>query len=634
MKNLLLLLTLIIGSSALAQSDLFVRPTPSGGDNYIYVKDQIIYVEDDVNLQVNNNAATEASIYLRDRAQLIQGTNSANTGTGFLSVYQDSYSDSFDYNYWASPVGNPTTLGGGAIAGNKRYGIKSLKDSIGATNYRENITTSGYNGAGSGLGNGALQLTISNRWIHKYESDAAGWSRIFNADNISAGYGFTMKGTNVTPAGGDQFQDLNNQRYDFRGRPNNGDIVIPMTANGFVLSGNPYPSALDLVAFYNDNPDINSIIFWDEDRSINSHFYRDNQGGYGSWTVNGTNPGGIYTVPTFMNHDNSGNPTTPTATVGQMYNRSVSPIGQGYFLVGEPGIIGSASITYNNSHRVYFKETEDQTGGSVFHRPGGTTQNVQDPNNEIVNRPETESQGSMFRFYTIFGNSHFRDMILFLSDETTDGHDRGYDVYHPADGGGTDISFPITASDGVERQYVMQGVPYVPKKFIPVTIKVSTSREKILIKGIEESNLPGDAYFYDNTTRRPQLISGGNSAGVKLSQGIYKDRFFIVFSGDKGKGTTPTFNDEAITEINDLKQNVDFFQNNRASQLEVTNPDRLNITQANIYDMGGKLVVSKNNIGEESKFNIATSNLSDGVYLVKLTTAENVILDYKMTVTN
>ncbi|MFC7357367.1 T9SS type A sorting domain-containing protein [Jejudonia soesokkakensis] len=637
MKNLLLLLTLIIGSSALAQSDLFVRPTPSGGDNYIYVKDQILYVEDDINLQKNNTTATEASIYLRDRGQLIQGTNSANTGTGFLSVYQDSYSDSFDYNYWASPVGNPATLGGGAVSGNKRYGIKSLKDSIGATNYRENLLTAGYNGAGSGLGSN-IQLSISHRWVYKYENDATGWSRIFAADNISAGYGFTMKGTNVTTHS-NQYQDPNNQRYDFRGRPNNGDIVVPMTADGFVLSGNPYPSALDLVAFYNDNPDLNSIIFWDEDRTINSHFYRDNQGGYGSWTVNGTNPGGIYTVPTFMNHDNSGNPTTPTGDVGQSYNRSVSPIGQGFFLVGEPGISGSVPITYSNNHRVYVKEDSDHTSStnpSIFHRPGQTNGNNQ--NNEVGTRPETTTRGSIFRFYTVFGESHFRDMILFLNDDTTDGHDRGYDVYHPSDGGGTDASMPITASDGVERQYVMQGVSFKVedrRKMIPLTIKVSGQNYRVKIQGVEEVNLPGNVYFYDSQTNNIQLISGGDFGGLMLSPGTYKNRFYIVFTMSKGRSSKPDFGiEEAITEITTLKQHVNFFQNNRVSQLEVTNPDRLNIAAANIYDMGGKLVVSQNNIGEESKFNIPTSNLSDGVYLIKLTTAENVIIDYKITVTN
>jgi hypothetical protein len=632
MKNLLLLLVLFIGSSALAQSDLFIRPTPSGGDNYIYVKDQILFVTDDVELEKNAAGTTEASIYLRDRAQLMQGTNTTNKGDGFLSVFQDSYSDSFDYNYWASPVGVPNVT-----AGNRTYGIKTLKDSLGVTNFRENALTSGYNGAGSGLGSN-IQLTVSHRWVYKYVNDASGWSRIYSNNSISSGYGFTMKGTNVTAAGGDQHQDSNNQRYDFRGRPNNGDIVVPLAANGYVLSGNPYPSALDLVAFYNDNTDLNSIIYWDEDRSINSHYYRDNQGGYGSWTVNAGNPGGIYTVPTFMNYDDSGNATTTAGTVGQTYQRSVAPIGQGYFLVGEP-TVSTGSVTYTNSQRVFVKEdTNPITTASVFHRPdGSSTQNGTDTAEGIENRPENESEGSMLRIYTVFGESHFRDMVLFLSPETTDGHDRGYDVYHPGDGGGTDAFFPITASDGVERQYVMQGVPLIEnqRKFIPLTIKVASSTYKIEVKGVEEVNLSADAYFYDSLTDRAELISGGGSAGVRLSPGVYKNRFYIVFTHDRGRGITPSFGTEdAIAEINDLKQNVDFFQNNRASQLEVTNPDRLNITVANIYDMGGKLVVSQNNIGEESNFNLPTSNLSDGVYLVKLITAENVIIDYKMTVTN
>ena len=50
--------------------------------------------------------------------------------------------------------------------------------------------------------------------------------------------------------------------------------------------------------------------------------------------------------------------------------------------------------------------------------------------------------------------------------------------------------------------------------------------------------------------------------------------------------------------------------------------------------MSGKLVISEKNIGTVSNFSFSTANLSDGVYLVKLTTIDNVDIDYKITIYN
>lgn len=77
MKNLLLFTAIALASPAIfAQSDLYVQPNGSNS-SYVFVKDQIIYVEDDINLQANPTGDEEASIYLRDGAQLIQGASGA-----------------------------------------------------------------------------------------------------------------------------------------------------------------------------------------------------------------------------------------------------------------------------------------------------------------------------------------------------------------------------------------------------------------------------------------------------------------------------------------------------------------------------------------------------------------------------
>ena len=90
----------------------------------------------------------------------------------------------------------------------------------------------------------------------------------------------------------------------------------------------------------------------------------------------------------------------------------------------------------------------------------------------------------------------------------------------------------------------------------------------------------------------------------------------------------------ATDAIDAVKASVDFYQNNPYKQMEISNPERYNIESALIYDMSGKLVVNKTNIGTESRFNIATSNLADGVYIIKLTTTDNIDIDYRMIIQN
>ena len=61
---------------------------------YIFVIDEIVFVEDDINLNKANS-----KIYLRDEAQIIQGTGTTgNSGVGELSVYQESNVGEHKYN--------------------------------------------------------------------------------------------------------------------------------------------------------------------------------------------------------------------------------------------------------------------------------------------------------------------------------------------------------------------------------------------------------------------------------------------------------------------------------------------------------------------------------------------------------
>lgn len=630
MKNLLLSLALlIVASSTYAQ--LYVSPNASTTtDAYIYVDDEVLFVEQGIDLTKNDNvAATKASIYLRNDARLIQGTTStANTGTGFISVYQDSNSDAYDYNYWCSPVGRP--IG----SGNQNFGSSGFFDVVDLTDSNSAAMTNNRNGYSSPL------LTISKRWFYRWNPSTQNWSANGTGNNVTAGYGFIMKGTDVT-VHTDPYNDPQNQVYDFRGRPNNGDMVIDTqtgvafrdgTFYDYSLTGNPYPSALDLNLVFNDLTNfgiIDSFRFWDEDRSINSHLFSANKGGYSTWIPGPGDPymtGGQFTLPMFYNYDSSGDPTTQTGTAAQRYERLFAPIGQGFMIKAN----STSSITIKNAHRVDVKE--GAVNGSEFRGPtisdsgDSTTAGGGDTEPNFIN------DVPRIRIQTHFGEgSHFRDMLLMFDPSATDEYDIGMDATHPMDGGVAEAYFPIGNSTDTYKNLVMQTVNFQQDMRVPIAF-VLDEEMKFVVNGLEIVNTPFEkAYLFDNVNATYQEISDDKDANQFLPAGTYTDRFYIVF---RGNFQDRNQDNPIVDAQNEFLGNVDFFQNNPNTQLEIDNPEGYDLKEVNIFDMSGKLVLTQTNLGTQRRLSFPTANFSDGIYLVKLTSVDNFIADYKITVFN
>ncbi|RFN58043.1 T9SS type A sorting domain-containing protein [Marixanthomonas ophiurae] len=641
MKHLLLSLIVLSSVGVTAQADLFVRPTAVGTstDSYVYVDDVVLYVENDVNLQRNNNIETEGSIYLRNRAQLIQGSETArNTGNGFLSVYQRAEdSDQWTYNYWCSPVGvaNATTNINSDFGVGSFYDIQ-IGDPDEITYSEPTLLTTNINGSST------PSLTISKRWIYIHPDGfeaSTDYDKVNGANIIGPGVGFTMKGVNEFPVGGSPTDNYGEGfQYDFRGRPNTGEIVIPVVYNTtlstgeYTLSGNPYPSALDLNHLWYD-PDnagkLESIKYWDEDKTSNSHFYHENAGGYGSWVPMGDDPDGtqpgMYSRPLFNVWNGNGDIVTGGSQGGPTgLQKRFAPIGQGFFFV--PSNSGD-NIHIKNEHRRFIKYGDNN---SIFRRPereGDDTTTLKDnPGNEEFVLAEKDPRVPHFRINVFFDKSHVRDMVLAFSDDATDGYDNGYDAKSPMDAT-SDAYFPV-GQDNNKKPYVINTIPFDVQKQIPISFKLDKGF-KFWLETVEEVKVSGKrAYIYDSMENTYQEITNGKSATYNLDAGTYDNRFFVVFKGDS----------ELTAYVGETQgraqEQVDFFQNNNLGVLEVTNPEGYNIKQALVFDMTGKLVYEQMNIGAEKNFSFPTSNLSDGVYIVKLKTTDNIDISHKTSVYN
>ncbi len=706
MKNLLSVVLLTLGFTLTASAQLFVQPTPNAtaddDPTYIYVNDTFLYVNEDVEL-VKNQATTGGELYpsiaLRNQAQLLQRDDTrANSGTGNISVYQEGTTDNYDYNFWASPVGLATdnetiSLGGSELVngptadagGNGNFSHQDTKRIIEspATVLTSNVvlTSASYNGTSN---NGAL--TIAQAWIYSFKSseEYSQWESLNQTTQLPAGWGFTMKGvsgddttdvgeaTENNPVGSDQ------QRYDFRGRANNGTINnVLVGPNKVSLVGNPYPSAMDLSYFLLENSQSGSIVyqsslngnitipnarevttgiayFWESDPAVDSHNIASYVGGYGTFSpMSSPFTEGMYVEATYHTYNVLGESTGNTGdSAGDSLERRFTPIGQGFFVAGaDVADQEQEEIIFSNRHRIYVQEGNNSDFRSMNTDVEEAVAGIGiDSYYGDVNNMDTFGQ---LRIAVGVNDTYTRQLGLGILDWATEGFDPSMDAENigilP-----TDASFDIEGAMGtaVDNGFVINGIPYDKYQWVPMMVKAEGPTE-FKFKVFETKDFPYEnVYLYDRLTNEFHDILNGEVL-YTLLEGDYRERFYVRFSQeaeeededdtvDTDEETTEetidnedlSVDEQAPFEGESILEKFTIVQNNTAGQLEIYNPENRNIQDVSLFDLSGKQVFKEINIGDKNEFIFGTRNLATGIYVVQFTLESGLRKGRKVSVNN
>lgn len=590
MNSKTLNITLLLVAGYLFQGQVYSQDMYVKANTFIYASNQYVYIKDDLEL----NAAT-SNFYLRNDGQLLQGTTgaSANKGVGSLSVFQEGTVNNYQFNYWCSPIG-----GNVATAGNSPFGITQLGRPTSIIETTAATATSTYDGTAS-------PLTIASYWINKFLvnlSSYSDWVPVGSAATINSGEGFTMKGSSGTDAtwvGGVQNNpDEKKQRYDFRGKPNDGTIVIPVLPGEWTLTGNPYPSAIDLQAFLIGELNCTgTAYFWEQDKTVNSHYLADYKGGYGTYSLLN-----VYVRAPFYSYDGAGNPITAVQTgTGGDYQRKYAPIGQGFMIEGY--VTATGNVQMKNSYRVFVKE--------------GVANNSEFAKIKNVKTTTAASTADLpqIRFNTLLDNGPVSQMVLAFDPTSTDGVDRA-DSYSPNDGPANNY-FVI---DG--NEYIIEVMPFDIDKKIPIGFRnYAEANYKITVN--EMLNIPEvtDVYLHDKTTDFYHDIKN-SFYDLTLPAGTHNTRFEITFKN-------------ATLEVDDIESPRFLVQqDNLKKNLIITNPLQLDLAACSLYDVVGRLIFTKNNLGTDSSYTFPTSNLSNGIYIVKLSSNNKIGMSKKIIIKN
>ncbi len=600
MKNSYLIFLLFIFPISF-RAQVFIKD-----NTFVYNKGGLVYTKGNVELNGANS-----NFYLRNEGQLIQGTTSTSTnkGIGKLTVFQEGTSNNYAYNYWCSPVGNAS-----ATSGNEDFGITML--SVPTTNVSSApasiLAMNNYDGISA---NGSL--SIAPYWIWKYQSGTTfpEWIQAGSNATISAGQGFTMKGTSGADATNVGEIAVNNpgssQRYDFRGKPNDGNIAVNVAPMSTTLTGNPYPSAMNVQDFLLDASNVactGIAYYWEQDKSINSHLMVIARGGYGTYSP-GLGIDGTYAPATYYNYNIGGSQNISISGTPSVLNinRKFAPIGQGFQIEGS-AIVGS--VTIKNSYRAFKKESisSDLTG---FEK---NATSAQINSNNIIKT----NQASQLRLSMLFNDQYNRQIILGFQDNATNGVDRGIDAKSP-DGNDLPNDYYFFLDN---NQYVIQGINFDVNKRVPLGVKMDMAGP-ITFKMPFTVNFDENqaVYIFDAFDETYHNLREADYE-VTMSSGVFNNRFEI------------TFVNYALATSNSNMENVAIVQNNNNQMLSISNPNNLQFQEVALYDNLGKIVDKHENLDYKLLYEYSTSSLSDGVYIVKIKTFDGLSRSQKILIKN
>ncbi|MGB5417260.1 T9SS type A sorting domain-containing protein [Algibacter sp.] len=603
-------------------------------NSYLFAKDVVVFVNDDIRL----DTAT-SNLYFRGVSQLVQNTDTKNSDSGALSIYQNQTTGVYEYNYFCSPVGVSDT----SLNTNVDFNGSNIYDPDDETDVANVVSnpyayTSSYEGTATEL---------SNYWLYTLR-DGEGyysWKQIFDTESAGTGYGFTLKGSPNT-----------NNVLDFRGRPNNGTITVSCAFDGIdnqpsgtpntavTLTGNPYPSALDLKLFIIENTSIadggtgvatvisGDLFFW-EQKQTNSHYLAFYQGGYGTYTpgdLSDLADNGTFTTAAFQNYNGNGtdNATTSGNTTDFSANNSrrFAAVGQG-FVIQSNGLGGN--VTFNNAMRVYLPEDSTPAGnGSIFNKTE-KSKSSETPNKVVAMSHNGVDYKTIFenptiipeiRIHTHINNTFYKENVIAFRENTPDNN--SYNRFY--DG----LNINNLSSDAYllssDKELVIKSINFDETTRLPLGLKAETDNTEFNLNIYKLKDVPEnvDIFIFDKETNSYSNIKN-DAFNITLDAGVYNDRFEVTFK----EGTVLSTSEDTFTDFK-------IIQNNNLSQLNLINPNGLNMKSLSLFDVSGKQVMNEYIASNKRNHSYSTKILSDGVYIVKIDLDDHQVINKKIIVSN
>lgn len=433
-------------------------------------------------------------------------------------------------------------------------------------------------------------ISLARYWIYKfddYAAEYANWVQIGETGSLRVGQGFTLKGTGAIGT---------TQNYTFIGKPNNGTISTnTVRPDQLLLTGNPYPSALDAHAFINDNSDSidGTLYFWEHYATNNTHILRDYEGGYAELNLTG----GV--APTSVGVELISGLGSTTRNSPNQY----IPVGQGFFVNGKTEST-STVVSYKNSQRGFVKETES-TSNLLFKVKTNKDQYWSTNKSDIV---EIDNHKKIRLGFDSNNAAHRQVLLGFMNEKATSGMDYGYDG----------INFDYLPNDMYfmtgENQLVIQGVgDFDVNASFAIGVKTDIEgKVKFMIDSLENFDPNQNIFIHDNNDDSYHSIRN-KFFEVVIPVGENNDRFSLRFTDKTLKVVDEVITEDSIIINHFPKRNIFEINNNTFDT---------SIKKATLYNINGQLILNWNLENENNEnMQLPIKKISSGMYILKVYTS-------------
>ncbi|WP_299155794.1 LamG-like jellyroll fold domain-containing protein [uncultured Christiangramia sp.] len=539
-------------------------------------------------LLISHYLKLDGVIDLNGESQLVQPEGSIldPLSSGNLQIDQQGKANSYNYNYWTSPVSNANTSGV-----NNGFSLNNvLYNGSNPFIFRPNFAAADGN-----------DIVLSSYWLYTFSGEADDyftWLQFDETFKLEPGIGYSMKGTSGAA-------DLNvHQNYTFRGMPNNGDISVAVGEDQNLLTGNPYPSAIDSEKFIEENAiqqqNFNgSLYFWDHFGKIDSHYLEEYVGGYAVLNKSGS-------VSSASSIDSR--IQTETDLRGSKKPGRYIPVGQGFF-INTQGASNPQQITFKNKYRVFVPES---SGDSQFHSQ------EEDPKKSAENEYEKDTRHKV-RLKLESPKGYHRQILATADVNTTDGFDLGYDA-PLIENNVEDLYWMID-----ESEFVIQGVPDFNKaRVLPIGFKIAEAGEyTIKIDELENIQNDIDIYLLDTTNEEYHDLMKSDYTVSTDSVGVFNEKYQIVF-----QKLEEEVSEEVVEEKPEVVEEsdpdfLDMRYLRQTDEIALYNPDLQNIDFVELYSVSGQKIMTFSEIPTEESISLRIQQkLSSAVYVVKIYVGE------------
>jgi hypothetical protein len=500
------------------------------------VNSGVVTIAANTSLTITNSVnVSGGSLIVKNGGSLIQ-TNNSSVNTGNIALERTSSVRGSDYVYWSSPVASFSAAS-----------ISPATDSYYIWKWNPSLTN--YNGGQGYWQSGNETMSLGKGYIVKGPDS-------YNETPTP----FTATFTGI-PNNGIIQPTISRGTYTGANYAGTNGATITSNDDNWNLLGNPYPSAIDAVAFLAANTNIaGNVRLWTHGTEIS-------QGGSTFYASFGYN----YNVNDYINYNGTG--STPPGFNGKI------GAGQGFFVIMNESTAPTETVTFNNSMR------NASYSNSQFYKTTNTAQTVSEKNRIWISLLNANQQA-------------VTTLVGYVTGATLD-QDRLFDAEHKIDGS---MSIYSMINDNT---MIIQGrpVPFDNSDIVPLGATFDTAGTYTLALGQVDglfSNSAQNIYLEDTFTGVTHDMRA-TPYSFTSQAGTFNGRFKLRYNG----ATLSNSNTETTTAVAYINHH----------QLNIQTST--SIKKITLHDVRGQLMTTyipnDSTTHFESEFNYA-----NGVYIASI----------------